>query len=530
MNKDKKWIYHKPKFEYEKKLNDSGWPWAGHKLFAYDLIINLKPKKVVELGTYYGTSLWSFAQAAKDGNLDIEFNSIDTWQGEKHSGFYGEEVFETVKKIKKEFYSEQKIKLLRKTFDEALSEFEEDSIDLLHIDGLHTYEAVKHDFEAWLPKLKKDGVIIFHDIKVGESDFGVYNLWNELTKQYLTIEFHHSFGLGVLFLSEKDKESVWKSKEELQRYYYYAHEISRGEDLNFLSNVIGQKDQEIQTKNQEIQIKNQEIELFKSSKFWKLRNLYIKAKEQFFLRRKYKIIKDLVTVIIPVYDRTWELRESINSILGQTYKKFEIILVTDGSPEQTIKVLEEYKNSPKVRIFYYYDNSGNAVRGRNRGIKEAKGKFIAFQDSDDIAEPTRLENSLEFIAKHNVDVVYGGWRAILDGTRTDTGLTNGQEVISPDCDLEMLKGSCVPCQSTVMVKKSALLDVGGLKTKMKYREDHELWLRLFHFGYKLKAIPEVLTNLRLHKGNNELNFKDNDSHWYKLMIEEYKTKANNGEK
>ena len=99
-----KWKYFNPKFEYEEKFNDLSWSWAGHKYFAYDLVVNLKPKVIVELGTHYGTSLWSFSQAVKDQNLDTELFAVDTWQGEKHAGFYGEEVFETVNEIKNQFY------------------------------------------------------------------------------------------------------------------------------------------------------------------------------------------------------------------------------------------------------------------------------------------------------------------------------------------------------------------------------------------------------------------------------------------
>ncbi|WP_286925030.1 MULTISPECIES: glycosyltransferase [Lysinibacillus] len=229
----------------------------------------------------------------------------------------------------------------------------------------------------------------------------------------------------------------------------------------------------------------------------------------------------LVSVVIPIYDREDVLRESIESILNQTYHNIELILVCDGSPDNTLKIVDEYKNNPKVRIFKFNTNSGNAVRGRNKAIKEARGEYLAFQDSDDIAEPNRIQLSLEYLSKYEVDVVYGGWRAIVEDTR-DIDLQDKQEVYSPDCDYEFLKKICVPCQSTVMVRLEPLRIVGGLKTKMRYREDHELWLRLAYHGYKFKAIPEILTNLRLHGGNLELSFKENDDKWEKLTLKEHK--------
>jgi glycosyltransferase involved in cell wall biosynthesis len=229
----------------------------------------------------------------------------------------------------------------------------------------------------------------------------------------------------------------------------------------------------------------------------------------------------LVSFVIPIYDRTDVLRTSINSALRQSLQVFEVILVTDGSPSATLAVVGEFRSDPRVRIFNYPVSSGNAVRGRNKGILEARGRYIAFLDSDDVAAPDRLEVCLPILESGQADVVYGGWRAMLDGTREIDGLTQGQVVHSPDCDLAMLKQVCVPCQSTVMVRREVLLRTGFLKPRMQYREDHELWVRLAHHGAKFKSIPYVLTDLRLHSGNNELKFKHNDSHWESLLSEEY---------
>ncbi|MEK3759472.1 class I SAM-dependent methyltransferase [Paenibacillus sp. FSL P4-0338] len=88
--------------------------------------------------------------------------------------------------------------LLRMTFDEAVGTFEDNSIDLLHIDGLHTYEAIKHDYECWLPKLADNSVVLFHDITVRMDDFGVYQLWEELQEIHPAAQFEHSHGLGIL--------------------------------------------------------------------------------------------------------------------------------------------------------------------------------------------------------------------------------------------------------------------------------------------------------------------------------------------
>jgi len=299
------WTYFNPVFDYEKDLQDLAWPWSGHKYFAYDLIVNLKPKKIVELGTHYGTSFWSFAQAVKDNNLNTELNAVDTWQGDQHAGFYQEDVWQAVNKIKDSHYSKVNINLIRRTFDEAVSDFEDDSIDILHIDGLHTYEAVQHDFVSWLPKMKKDGIVLFHDIMVDRDDFGVFRLWDELKQQYRTFEFHHSYGLGVLFLYSEN--SLLSLKKSIERHYsWFSKEKESGkiaQEINNLSSkdqelqqkdqlinekdqelqqkdqLINEKDQELQQKDQLINEKDQELLFVKSSKFWKLREFYIKLKK-----------------------------------------------------------------------------------------------------------------------------------------------------------------------------------------------------------------------------------------------------------
>ncbi|WP_374265681.1 glycosyltransferase [Zoogloea sp.] len=230
----------------------------------------------------------------------------------------------------------------------------------------------------------------------------------------------------------------------------------------------------------------------------------------------------LVSFVIPIYDRTDVLRTAIESALNQSQQVFEVILVTDGSPPETLAVVEEFRADPRVRIFNYPTSSGNAVRGRNKGILEARGRYIAFLDSDDVATPDRLEVCLPILEAGKADVVYGAWRAQLDGTREIDGLVQGQEVHSPDCDLAMLEKICVPCQSTVMVRREILLQAGFLKPRMQYREDHELWVRLAYYGAVFKSVPHVLTDLRLHAGNNEINFKGNDSHWESLLREEYR--------
>jgi hypothetical protein len=171
--------------------------WIDHVPFAYDLVEALGPDIFVELGTQSGLSYFAFCQSVAEHGLSTRCFAVDTWRGDAHTDQYDESVFEDVRAHNEAYYASFST-LLRMYFEEALERFENDSIDLLHIDGYHTYDAVRGDFECWYPKVKPGGVMLFHDVVARLHDFGAWIFWKELSAQHETFLFHHGFGLGVL--------------------------------------------------------------------------------------------------------------------------------------------------------------------------------------------------------------------------------------------------------------------------------------------------------------------------------------------
>ena len=178
--------------------------WTGHIPFAAWVIRTVRPRIFVELGTQSGTSYLAFCQAAKAAQLTVKCFAVDTWQGDEHSGLYDETVFATLEAYNQAQYGKFST-LSRTRFDDAVGYFANGSIDLLHIDGFHTYEAVRHDFETWEPKLAPGAIVMLHDIKVREHGFGVWRLWEELKRRFhWNLEFVHCQGLGILCICDDD--------------------------------------------------------------------------------------------------------------------------------------------------------------------------------------------------------------------------------------------------------------------------------------------------------------------------------------
>lgn len=201
----------------------------------------------------------------------------------------------------------------------------------------------------------------------------------------------------------------------------------------------------------------------------------------------------LVSIIIPYYKKKDYIKKTINSILKQTYKKFEIIIINDEPGELSKNILSFLKKKDsRIKIINNKKNIG-AGKSRNKGINIAKGKYIAFIDSDDLWKKNKLLKQIEFMRKKNIEISHTSYEIIDDdlvtrGTR-QAKLMNYKELIK-SCDIGL---------STVIIKKSLIknLRFPNLKTK----EDYVLWLEIAKKGKTIHALNTKLTQWRRSKNS-----------------------------
>jgi|GEM_PF-1659655 len=176
----------------ERYIGDS---WCMHLPFAYDLMRELAPNVFVELGVKQGESYFAFCQSAAENKINVRCYGVDSWRGDIQTGELDPKVQAEAEAYNLRYSSFSELKAM--FFVEALKDFPDASIDLLHIDGTHTYADVKTDFESWLPKLSPKGIILFHDVMLRDHGFGVWKLWDEITREHNSFLFEFGCGLGV---------------------------------------------------------------------------------------------------------------------------------------------------------------------------------------------------------------------------------------------------------------------------------------------------------------------------------------------
>ncbi len=212
----------------------------------------------------------------------------------------------------------------------------------------------------------------------------------------------------------------------------------------------------------------------------------------------------LVSVIIPAFNSAQYLPETIESVLSQTYSNLEIILVDDGSTDDTRAFIEDLGD----QVRYFYQENAGSARARNKGIREANGEYVAFLDSDDKWLPEKLVRQIDYLEKNNFDLVYCN-KIWVDSCGSLIPDAYEQDAF-PEGDIfvKMFSANYISTSSEVLAKKNILLDCGGFKDIPELRncQDYELWLRISH-SYQIGAIPEKLVKYRVHEANRTKDYK-----------------------
>ena len=219
------------------RLLKSPW-WIGHIPFAFELVARLRPRVVVELGTYSGSSFAAFCQAVEACGVDAKCYGIDLWEGDIHMGKFDEELFREISEYLAKAFPGIAT-LVRKDFNEASALFAAKSVDLLHIDGTHTFEAVGNDFHTWLPKMSERGVVLFHDVNVNventgpaSAKFGVRRFFDSVKDRYPHLEFDHCWGLGMLVVGDAAPAPVLELVELARAPQFAAYFAGKGDEVS----------------------------------------------------------------------------------------------------------------------------------------------------------------------------------------------------------------------------------------------------------------------------------------------------------
>lgn len=203
-----------------------------------------------------------------------------------------------------------------------------------------------------------------------------------------------------------------------------------------------------------------------------------------------------LSVIMPVYNGEIFIRDAIESILNQTYRNFEFIIINDGSIDKTQEIIESYSDS-RIICLENQENIGIS-KSRNKGLSIARGSYIAIMDADDISMPDRFSKQIVFLKEHPEVGVCGGWMEVInrDGRKIKTRITP----TLPKVIHFALMFNCCIGQPTVMYKKAIIQDIGGYNPDIIAAGDYDFWIKTVGH-HKIANLPEFLLKYRVHGKN-----------------------------
>jgi len=201
-----------------------------------------------------------------------------------------------------------------------------------------------------------------------------------------------------------------------------------------------------------------------------------------------------ISVVMPVYNGEKYFIEAIVSILDQTFKDFEFIIINDGSVDRSLDILKEFQKQDKRVKIISRENKG-VIYSLNEGVKMAQGEYIARMDADDVSDPERLSKQLKY-AQENDLAVCGTWAEGIDDKGQRLKDMNYPPSLDKIKSYTLIHNPFI--HPSVMFRKDIFEKVGGYKKFFKHIEDYELWTRIV-FKYKTGNISERLLKYRLHE-------------------------------
>lgn len=197
-----------------------------------------------------------------------------------------------------------------------------------------------------------------------------------------------------------------------------------------------------------------------------------------------------VTFFMPVYNRAHTVRESVDSVLAQTFEDFELLLIDDGSTDDSVAIIEAYDDS-RIRLVRHEQNQG-IPKTRNEGLREARGEYLAILDSDDLAHPRRLEKQVRVLDENPRVAAVGSWLKKID----EKGHTKGillRPVGARRIHARIPFTSCF--KNPAMTARTELMREFGYREQFVYCQDIDMWARM-SVEYQFTNIPEFLTHYR----------------------------------
>jgi glycosyltransferase involved in cell wall biosynthesis len=191
-----------------------------------------------------------------------------------------------------------------------------------------------------------------------------------------------------------------------------------------------------------------------------------------------------ISVVIPTYNGEKTIKETLDSIINQTFRDLEIIIINDGSQDSTLKAIANIQD-PRIMVFSY-PNAGVSV-SRNRGIERAKGEYISFIDDDDLWTAEKLESQLKLLQENPDAAVAYSWTDWIDEKSQLIG-EGVHLTITGDVYSKLLLVDFIGSGSNVLIRKQALIEVGGFDDSLVHAEDWDLWLKLAK-RYHFVAVP-----------------------------------------